>query len=48
MSEFSVRKTGFLYGFFISAPQQHLGLELELIEDFITLISQPQSRFWHL
>src|SRR5947208_6418803 len=22
-----VRKTGFLYGFFISAPQRHLGLE---------------------
>lgn len=48
MSEFSVRKTGFLYGFFITAPQEHLGFELDSIDAFITWTSPPQSRFWHL
>ena len=47
MSEFNVRKTGSLYGFFITAPQEHLGFELDSIDGLITLTSQPQSRFWH-
>jgi len=34
MSRSSIRKTGFLYGFFISAPQEHLGFELDSIDGF--------------
>jgi len=32
-------KTGGLYGFFISEPQQHLGLKSPSIESFVTSIS---------
>ena len=35
MSEFSVRKTGWLYGFFIFAPQEHLGFELDSVDGYM-------------
>ena len=39
---------GLTYGFFISAPQPHRGLEAESCEDaLVTSISQPHSGFMH-
>jgi len=48
MSECSARKAGSLYGFFISAPQEHLGFELNSTGGLFTLTSKRQSRSWHL
>jgi hypothetical protein len=42
----SSRSTGFTYILFISAPQQHLGLDVASIEVLCTSISQRQSGFW--
>jgi len=42
----SSRSAGFTYGLFISAPQQHLGLDVASIEVLCTSISQRQSGFW--
>jgi len=39
------RRTGFAYGFFISAPQQHLGLVFAWVEALVTSISQRQFGF---
>src|SRR6266403_520273 len=37
------RRTGLAYGFFISAPQQHLGFLLASVEALVTSISRRQS-----
>lgn len=42
-----VRTMGLLYGFFISAPQQHLGFDCASTDAVVTLIWQPQRRFVH-
>src|SRR5258706_4987959 len=49
MSEFSSRKTGALYGFFISAPQEHLGFELDSIDSpkFSRAFGDGLSRLVH-
>jgi len=38
-------RIGFVYGLFISAPQQHLGFLAASLDGLVTSISQPQREF---